>query len=315
MSEISFLQKWRLDLAAGTPGVQLVEVEHPLEIYVGASDLGRARLQIRSEVKPKEPGLSDLVLVERSQVGDDWLLTMTLQDVQFTEVFLRLADHVISRSRPATAPASAWHHVDDVFSEWQRLLTPRPFGRLSLEALRGLIGELWLLLHVFTENRSIDQAIAGWLGPLGAPQDFHFEESGFHEAKAIGPQTTKVKISSADQLDPDVELIVLRIHEVPENTQGAVNLIRLTGLVKDALDSDAIDHGELDLRLKQLRVDLDDAYYTERWFSIYSCEKYDASAHFPAIRAGALQAGIQNVRYEIALPTISEYLTSSEILA
>ena len=315
MSDLSFLPKWREDLAAGTPGVQLVEVEHPLEIYVGASDLGRARLQIRSEAKPKEPELSDLVLVERSQVGADWLLTMTLQDAQFTEVFLRLADHLVSRSRPATSPATAWRRVDDVFNEWHRILTPRPFGRLSLEALRGLIGELWLLLHVFTENRPIDQAIAGWLGPLGSPQDFVYEETGFHEAKAIGPQTTKIKISSAEQLDREVELIVLRIHEVPESTQGAVNLARLVGLVGDALDADAVDHGEFELRLKQLRVDLDDEYYTDRWFSIFSFEKYDTPAAFPAIRASDLPAGIQNVKYDIALPAISEFITVSEILA
>lgn len=308
------LSQWRADLKAGILGVQLVDVYHPLEIYVGASDLGNARLQIRSQVKPKQPSLSNVVLVERSQVGDAWLLTMTLQDDRFTEVFLRLADHVATRSRAAASPSEAWHHVDDVFDEWQRLLTPRRSGLLSLEELRGLIGELWLILHVFSEDRPVDSAVAGWLGPLGSPQDFFYEESGLHEAKSIGPQTTRVKISSADQLDPPAELIVLRMHEVPENTQGAVNLPRAIALVRESLDAAAAAHSDFDLRLKQLRLDLDDPYYMERWFSIYSMERYDARGDFPAVRSSALPAGIQNVRYEISLPSIAEFLTSSEIL-
>ena len=67
MSEATFLTGWRRRLAKGQLGVVLVEVDHPLEVYVGASDLGHPLVQVRSKVKPRLPELSDLVFVHRKE--------------------------------------------------------------------------------------------------------------------------------------------------------------------------------------------------------------------------------------------------------
>src|SRR5437660_1612592 len=99
MSEISFLTGWRRRLADGQLGVVLVEVDHPLEVYVGASDLGHPLVQVRSTVKPRLPELSDLVLVNRKESGGHWVLSLTLQDSRFAEVFLRLVAHLVAASR------------------------------------------------------------------------------------------------------------------------------------------------------------------------------------------------------------------------
>ena len=42
------------------------------------------------------------------------------------------------------------------YDEWKRLLRARPTGVLSLEELRGLVGELWLLLNRFAASMPID---------------------------------------------------------------------------------------------------------------------------------------------------------------
>jgi hypothetical protein len=124
---------------------------------------------IRSETKPAMPSLSSLVLVERYQDrASKWNLSFTLQDDKFTEVFLRLADDVHSRSSQAPNEAAALDKVSTVISEWRRLLKPRPTGLLGMEELRGLVGELWLLLGEFSASRSMEDAVEGWLGPSGS---------------------------------------------------------------------------------------------------------------------------------------------------
>ena len=72
------------------------------------------------------------------------------------------------------------------------------------------------------------EVVAGWLGPLNAPQDFWYEPTGFHEAKSIGPSTTRIKIASAYQLDEEgMELLVLQVPQVEESVAGALNLVGL----------------------------------------------------------------------------------------
>lgn len=308
MSEADFVAAWRKDLAEGVLGVQLVEVDHPIEIYVGASPLGEPRMQFRSAAKPKLPALSDLVLADRRQLGGGWLLTLTLQDPQFSDVFVRLAAHAVSRSRSETAEESAWRAVDRVFDEWRRLLRPRAAGVMTIDELRGLVGELWLVLEVFGQERPIDQAIAGWLGPLGSPQDFWYEESGFHEAKSVGPSAKNIRISSAEQLDQtELELIVLRVPQVGETTDGALNLPELLGRVADALNGVAVSHDELELRIARLGVQTSHPFYAEQWFKVVEISRYSVAAGFPAIRASELNEGLENVSYSIALNAVGSF--------
>lgn len=312
MTDMTYLHRWRLDLEEQAAGLRLVETDHPLVVLAGASDMGMPRLAIQSTIKPKAPTLSNLVLIDRSNSSaDQWLLTLTLQDRRFTEVFLRLADDVISRSRHATSQATAWRVVDDVFSEWQRLLRPRPLGLLGLEELRGLVGELWLVLNFFTESRPIEQAVFGWLGPMGSPQDFWFESSGYHESKAIGPSVTSLKISSAEQLDELMELIVLTVPNVADGTLGSTNLVNLVGLVRDALNERAASHDDLDLRLARYGVDLEEPYYAETWFTVSVMQRFSVDEGFPAIRTSTLPDGVHRVKYQIALSAIQEFKTAT----
>lgn len=304
----SFEKTWRADLAAGNLGVQLVDVGHPLEIYVGASDLGAPRLQLRSKSRPRVPKLSEVVVADRASHGEAWLVTLTLQEKRFTEVFIRLASDVISRSRSAPNEQEALAIVDLVFDEWRRLLKPRPLHRLGIDELRGLVGELWLVLERFVPRMAVEEAIGGWFGPLGAPQDFWYATSGFHEAKSIGATAAFIEISSAEQLDqPNMELIVLRVPQVSESADGAVTLVTLVQRVADLLDAAQLDHSELETRLKRLGVDLTDPYYAETWFAITAETDYVVEDAFPAIRASKLDLGVSNVTYRLAVGAIGAF--------
>lgn len=315
MSEAEFLAQWRADLSTGMVGVQLADVEHPLEIYVGASDLGAPRIQVRSQIKPAVPELSDIVIVDRVQKNDRWILTLTLVDPRFTEVFLRLSAHMVSRSRSARDEAHAWVAVDAVFDEWRRLLKPRPSGLLSLDALRGLIGEMWFLRHRLMTRMPADTALLGWLGPMGAPQDFWYADLGALETKAIGPSARAVLISSAEQLDLEpMELVVLQVPQVAPGEAGAVNLPALVGSVADALEAISYPQNDLEIRLNRLGVDISADYYRDMNFRVASIETYAVDAGFPAIRAGSLPPGVGGVTYAIERTALAPHLLSSETL-
>lgn len=313
MSEHLFLADWKARLSAGHSGVVLVEAGHPLEIYVGASDDGHPLTQIRSKVTPPLSEISELILVTRSQRGEYWLLSLSLQDARFTDVFLRLVAHLVKASRSDASAEAAWKSVATVLNEWRRLLQIGPAGLLGLDELRGLVGELWLVLHRFAKVMSIDQAVAGWLGPLNAPQDFWYERTGLHEAKSIGPSATKIRISSAHQLDePGMELVVLHVPKVAQSQPGAVNLIALVEDVSHLLSKDGGTTSELDLRVKRLGVELDHTYYADTWFRVTTVETFTVSEDFPAVRHSTLQGGIDRVQYSIDRSAIAPFLVATE---
>ncbi|MFG1819511.1 PD-(D/E)XK motif protein [Kribbella sp. NPDC049174] len=315
MSEASFLTSWRRRLADGQLGVVLVDVDHPLEVYAGVDDFGYPLVQIRSTVKPRLPELSDLVLVSRKESRGHWVLSLTLQDPRFAEVFLRLVAHVVSSSRDERTPAQAWVVVDAVLDEWRRLLRARPMGVLSLEELRGLVGELWLLLNRFAAQMSIDQAIVGWLGPLNAPQDFWYQKTGFHEAKSIGPTATHVSINSASQLDEmGMELLVLQVPQVSETESGSVNLVKLVDQAMAGLNAAGAPPDEFELRLRSMGVDITHSFYADTWFRTTAVETFVVTENFPALRQSDLPEGVEHVRYKIARSSIAPFLVKTDLI-
>ena len=312
MSE-NLLHRWREYLGAGDAGLHLADSTHPLQVFIGKTDICTPRMVIRTSEKPGIPTLSNIVLVERyeDQTGK-WNLSLTLQDSRFEEVFLRLVDDAHARSSGAGNEHMALDRVRVVFDEWRRLLKPRALGVLSMEELRGLVGELWLLLSEFVGPRSMEAAVEGWLGPLGLPQDFWYPEDGFHEAKAVGPSTTCVRISSENQLDQDdLELLVLHVGNTDEQTVGAVNLPGLATRVIDKLAAEAASFDPFHERIERLGVKLGEAFYSDTWFVVKQMTGYDVRDTFPAIRASALPTGVQRVAYQIELAAIQEFKSRS----
>ena len=313
MIESALLATWRAHIASSSPGLHLADAVHPLQIYIGKTDQGAARMVIRSSQKTSKPALASIVLVERYEdQSGRWNLSLTLQDPKFTEVFLRLVDDVHDRSKGSPNENVALDRVNVVFEEWRRLLTPRSSGLLTMDELRGLIGELWLLLNVFSNERPIATAIEGWLGPLGLPQDFWYPEDGYYEAKSVGPSATRIRVSSENQLDADIlQLLVLSIGNASEQSAGAINLPMLVNRTLAGLSDESASADPLTERLQRLGVELSETYYHDTWFVVTHLTSYIVGPDFPAIRATRLIGGITRVVYQIDLASIERFKRSS----
>jgi hypothetical protein len=313
MTESDLVASWRRALVKTSAGLQLTDASHPLQIFVGKTDSGAPRAVIRSNVKPAMPVLAALVVVDRYEDQScKWNLSLTLQDPKFTEVFLRLIDDVHARSAVASGESEAMDRVNTIFVEWRRLLKPRSAGLLSMEELRGLVGELWLVLEVFAAERGMGAALEGWLGPLGLPQDFWYPEDGYHEAKSIGPATTVVSIASESQLDAEgLQLLVLLVGNADDQAPSAVNLRLLADRVLARLSQLGVGPELLSDRLEHLGVTLDETFYQQTWFVVSHLTCYGVGADFPAIRARDLAPGVSAVRYQLELAAIQKFKISS----
>ena len=180
---------------------------------------------IRTAAKPTKPTLSNVVLVERyeDQVGK-WNLSFTLQDRKFDEVFLRLPT-TCTLDQP-TRPTSKWRSTASVSCSTSgagsssRDRRPAVDGGTS-RASRGAVAAARRVQQGAT-NRGSGRGLAG---SHGTASGLLVCRGRLHEAKSIGPATTRVKISSENQLDADdLELLVLLVGNTDEQTAGAVNL-------------------------------------------------------------------------------------------
>lgn len=307
--------KWRQLVSTRSVGLTLASPDHPIDPFYGCDETGRARLAFISEIKPPLPDVSGALRVTRAQRRDGrWVLSFTLEDARISDVFVRFGTDLIYRSADAPQVEAAFDRLTGAVEEWQRLLRSRSPRTLSLEALRGLIGELWMLVHHFGSQMSATDALAGWLGPLGQPQDFYFPETGLLEAKAVGPTATTVRISSAEQLDPlgeTLTLAVLETPEVPAATPGAVNLPTIAGQFRRAVIASGGDPAELQSRLSRLGVDVGDPQYEDRWFAVTSVSFFTVDQHFPAIRSSSLPGGVSRVTYQVDRNSLAPFLTTT----
>lgn len=77
--------------------------------------------------------------------------------------------------------------LDLTLGKWELFLSRQRPSLLSMEARRGLFGELTVLNHLISSGVSEEDAVAAWLGPSGDPKDFILVD------KAIEVKTTKME--------------------------------------------------------------------------------------------------------------------------
>lgn len=315
MTDESISEKWRTALKSGDLGSQVADPFHPLEIYYGVDDSGRARAQVRSTGQPREPMLSNIVSVESAEVAGSWRLTLTLMESTFEEEFIGLVADVVKRTKDEDDQAQALTMMNEVFDHWRRLLTPRPPARLGLEALRGLVGELWFLRHRVALEVALVDALECWGGPFGAPQDFVLESMVPREVKAVGPTAPRIKISSAEQLDVEgMELVVIELPQVPVDTAGALSMVTEIESLRAEMDAAGVLPALLDARLRALGVDLADDWYSQQWFLPKTKSVFVVTETFPAIRASELPTGATRVEYELERSAIEQFKVQYELL-
>ena len=314
MSDDHLARRWMNAITTVPGSSSLANSDHPLRLFFGSDDAGRARVVIVLSAKPGLPALGELVRVERGERTDgQWTLVLTLLDARLISVFISLTSDLLEETEAAAGEAEAMRLLLGALGDWRRLLTAKGLRELSAEALRGLCGELWVANRHFTGPRPLVDVLAAWVGPLGQPQDFAFPAGGLHEVKSVGSTSTRVKISSAEQLDAgdrDLALVLLRLPNAAADAPDSFSLISLVNDVIAELGENSPGVADLRFKLSALGVDLSRETYSTTHFVVESLSEYRVDADFPAIRADALDLGVGNVRYDLLISAMRPFLMS-----
>ncbi len=233
---------------------------------------------------------------------------MTLMDTSYLDVFFAFASDIVRRTSDSAREDDAMRRLYKALRQWKQLFSQTLARRLGHEELRGLVGELWFAFNHLTSRRPASEVVHAWRGPLGADQDFRFASGEVFEIKAIFPDATDVKISSAEQLDIDGMTLCLVLLE--DAGAGGDYSFTLRDLIRDAraqIESDPDVASELDSRLRRFGLSDDGAAYDDSRFSVVALRGFSVTEGFPRLRRARLSPAVSSVRYCLDLQALGEY--------
>ena len=232
-------------------------------------------------------------------------LIVELRESQDETMFGALCDDLIRAIEPLAEERQAVLTFLHRMAHWQRFLSQDKGRLLSQAEIRGLMGELVVLGHLLDRDPGRTfEIVTGWVGPLGAPQDFQLPEF-LVEAKTASPNGSGIHIASEFQLDPAGSLLFLAVVPLSESdSSGAVSLNSAVRLMQSRLDE----------RTALLFLDrlgaagyIELAQYDSPSFLAGLPDFYTVTDEFPRLVSATLPPGISGVQYGLDLPEIDRF--------
>lgn len=310
----SLAERWTKILAAGNGLYNLVEVDHPLRLYIGANDSGLPTLSVVLGGRP--PAVTRFVGLEiETRVRDDstWLLMFELQLLDAFPEFVAMCGELIAGSRSAESEEAGLRELLDGVDKWRTLFRPLREGELPEDRLRGLAAELACMLDLRNFGRSWTEIVMGWKGPYGAPQDFQLPDGVLLEVKSVHTTSRSVRISSLEQLDGVGTRLLLGTVVVDRAAPGAKDATTLPLLRKSVEDQFRGDYDLLDeFRGRLGEVGYSDlAEYDNYWIQLGKPLYFDVNNEFPVIVRATVPNDVLRVEYDLALLVLSRFRVES----
>lgn len=300
-----FDQRWEeLETQGEQQVFQRVDDRHPLDFYLGRDISGNwILLLVTDQQPPPSHHFQAIHINSRLRHDGRWALMFQLTRPELGKVFSHLCEDLVESSRTLSDPGKSVSFVMARFSRWQRLLERGRSGLLELNELRGLMGELLVLEQVIVPRHGIEPSLRGWTGPLGADQDFVFEERRY-EVKTIRRGTDTISISSAEQLDITDQVLMLEVvilDDVPLEGGGlSFSPLELVGRLRtmfEPLPSVLVIFEERLLSAGFIECE----EYAKYRFACRGIRQFRVDRDFPKIVRSGLPQGIGRVSYEVRL--------------
>ena len=306
------LSRWEGVLAAGTGLFSLVDADHPLRLFIGGNSGGDATLSLVLEDRPPHiPSFSSLSIEQRLRSDGSWLFLIQLGAQDAFPEFVAMCQELINRSVKGSDEGAALRLFMRGLDEWRKLFKPVKGDTLSGDALRGLVAELAVMLDLARIGRPWSELISGWVGPLGAPQDFHLGSGLFIEAKSVHRDSTMITISSAEQLavtDESQLMLSTVLVERSPSTELTRSPLDLCSSVHEALIGHFDLSDDFSLRLKEMGFDEANLDYAEASFLLGSPKYFAVEIDFPKLTPPQLPKGVFSVEYRLGLAELQPYV-------
>lgn len=232
-------------------------------------------------------------------------LIVELRESQDETMFGALCDDLVRAIEPLAEERQAVLTFLNRMAHWQKFLSQDRGRLLSQAEIRGLMGELVVLGHLLDRDPGrAFEIVTGWVGPLGAPQDFQLP--GFVvEAKTTGPGGARIHIASEFQLDPAGAPLFLAVVPLEESDfPGAASINSAVRSMQSRLDE----------RTALLFLDrlgaagyIELAQYDSPTFRAGPPDLYTVTDEFPKLVSATLPQGITGVQYGLDLPEIDRF--------
>ena len=281
---------------------------HALDFHIAYDENLNMELVLFSDYVPMVPGSSQQILVRGNirQSDGRHALCLSLTDQSLKEQFVFLCWDIMNFTYESKTEKAGVKAVVKRFCMWQRLFAQPRDKKMSDARIKGLIGELCALKEVVSKDYPQNEAISGWIGPLGADRDFELFDK-WYETKAVSLSRDNVSISSLDQLDIDEDgnLLIVRVEKTSDNVQNKITLNGLVDEIRASITDDSI-RTAFNARLLSIHYDDKDSR-AEEPYVLHRIEKYNVTAGFPRIRRSELPASISEGSYTLSIPAIQTW--------
>lgn len=316
MDSLNLEKKWEhISEAKTQSGFKALRISSDCkpELFVGI-DQNNSRslilfLPIKIKIKLKESEKEKLTILF---INEDNLILIRLIDSDFKDLFNDLIISIFSRIKEISEPEKYTNQLIKHFYKWAEFFEDKPNSKLSVEEIKGLWGELFILHEILSDSSEVsaDFILESWKGPFDQSNDFVFDTKNM-EVKTKDTSNSLIKISSEFQLEVEMkkglELIIISLKSdllLGESLRDLVS--KILKIIRDKLGDPFI----LYRALRQKSLSLDNLKeYNNYKFKAASKVIYDCShKSFPKLVRSNIPVEITNLSYKIQTLALSEFI-------
>ena len=286
-------------------GQILVDHSHPLKMYLNVNGDNNKELLIPVPNPVSSFHPTEAIGIKNYRYGSSYLFAIELKSEKLTKEFVCLCFDLIESSRNKSTASESREAIFETFKKWYSLWTALRGNLLSIQGIRGLMGELKYILDEIESGVSETVLIDAWTTHKDANRDFIFDNT-WDEIKTIKTSGDYVTISSLEQLEHDSEgrLVIYRLDQVDSEEADTYTLNGIVDILKSKLGI----HAESDLCRKLLiKGYAYDEMYDAYIFKFTKKDCYLVNETFPRIGRETVPSAVSAARYDLLLAQIEEW--------
>jgi hypothetical protein len=239
-------------------------------------------------------------------------LIMTLFDGEYNNLFDDLIVSLFNSIKDIKEVDLYSKVFIQTFYQWILFFTSDNNDRLSKDVIKGVWGELIVLKELIQgiDSYSINETLSGWTGPYDQGHDFIYADIHI-EVKTKDTKKVSVRLSSEHQLEVEPgKKLTLAVVSVDEDMESGFSLSDLVLEIKKAVFERLGDFSIILKALLQKGITLQNIQeYNNYRFKPLTIYDYDCLEEgFPKITTTNLPQSISNVKYDINLTNLANYI-------
>lgn len=234
---------------------------------------------------------------------------ITVIDRSFDQIFESIVEDLYSNLHDIEKPKEVVSTFYRRVRLWQKFFEKQSTNGLSIEAQKGLYGELYFLNNQVLKKGPYHWYLNCWTGSEARQHDFQFGNLSVEVKTTSSKQHQKLHIASEQQLDETLidklYLFYVSVSLVQNNDNT------LPALIKDVRKKLLGEPSALEMFNSSLisrgYSDMHEPVYAEQGYKVRETSFFLIGEGFPRIREGDLKKGVGDVQYTISVDMCRKY--------